>query len=106
MNLNVDGTSLLTFRGAGDPINGQTERTIVNLATGGRLTLATLAEFTEQATTQNSDILINGVSYGADPALLTFTGSGPVTGMAVVPEPSVALLSGLGLLGLLWRFRK
>ncbi|HOX03447.1 MAG TPA: PEP-CTERM sorting domain-containing protein [Candidatus Paceibacterota bacterium] len=105
MFIDVDGTSHVQYRGTGDPINGQSERTVVDLAVGGRLTLATMGEFTEQATTQNSYLLIEGNSWADDSSLLTFGGSGPFTATAVVPEPSIVLLGGLGLAGLLLRRR-
>lgn len=108
MNINVDGTSHMQYRGSGDPINGQSERTIVNLAVGARLTLPTQAEFMEQATTQNSDILVAGISFGLDSTVLSFSGAGPVTGTAVlVPEPSATILglTGAGL-ALAWRRRR
>lgn len=88
--VNVDGTSKLRFRGGGDPINSTDQPALVNLAPGAMLTLASVAEFTEQG----DSIFVNGVSFAANPNILTFDGT---TGTAV-PEPSsVLLLVGVGL---------
>ncbi|MDB4143594.1 PEP-CTERM sorting domain-containing protein [Akkermansiaceae bacterium] len=97
ITVNVDGTSSLTFRGGGDAINSQTEKTTINLSLGAQLTLPTVAEFTEQG----ADIVVNGVSFADDTSILSFSGN---TATAV-PEPTSALLSSLAALGLLRRRR-
>lgn len=92
ITLNVDSTSSLTFRGGGDPINSQIEKTTVILAPGARLTLPTVAEFTEQG----ADIEVGGISFAADPSILSFDG----TTATAVPEPSsmaFVLLAAMGL---------
>ena len=48
LEINVDSTSSLTLRGAGDSINSQIERSIVNLSPNAQLTLNSLEEFSEQ----------------------------------------------------------
>ncbi len=94
ITVNIDATSQMQYRGSGDPINGQSETTLINMVPGARLTLPTQAEFTEQATTQNSFIFVDGVSLASDPSLLSYSGAGPVTGTAI-PEPSAALIAAL-----------
>lgn len=88
--LNVDGTSSATFRGGGDPINSQgADNTVfVNLSVGAQLTLASVAEFTEQG----ADIYVNGVSFASDASILSFNG----TTATAVPEPGSLALLGLG----------
>ncbi|MGJ8695577.1 MAG: PEP-CTERM sorting domain-containing protein [Verrucomicrobiaceae bacterium] len=100
LTLNVDGTSSYTLRGAGDPINSQTETTRVNLSPGAMLTLSSVAEFTEQG----ADIFVNGVSFASDPSILSFSGN---TGTAqAIPEPSGSVLVGLAGLAVILRRRK
>lgn len=101
IEINVDSTSSLTFRGGGDPINSQTEKTTIVLQPGAQLTLPTVAEFTEQG----ADIVVGGITFAEDPSILTFSGT-TATAIAAVPEPSSSLLAALGLLGLTIRRRK
>lgn len=102
MTLNVDGTSSYTLRGAGDPINSQSEKTTINLEPGAQLTLASLAEFTEQG----ADITVNGVSFAADTSILTFSGNTATAVGTVIPEPSGVALIGLAGLAMILRRRK
>ena len=97
ITLNVDSTSSLIFRGGGDPINSQIEKTTVILAPGARLTLPTVAEFTEQG----ADIEVGGVSFAADPSILSFDG----TTATAVPEPSSMALVLLAAMSLTRRRR-
>ena len=84
IDVNIDSTSSITLLGAGDPL--PTTSTIT-LAAGAQLTLASVAEFTEQG----AQIFVNGVSFAADNSILSFAGA---TATAV-PEPGVfALLAG------------
>ncbi|MGI9241033.1 MAG: PEP-CTERM sorting domain-containing protein [Verrucomicrobiales bacterium] len=83
VTVNVDASSSASFGGGGTPINIST----VNLTPGSSLTLASLAEFTEQG----AKIFVNGVSFSEDTSILSFSGN---TGTAI-PEPT-----GLALLGL------
>jgi len=92
VTVNVDASSSASFGGGGTPINIST----VNLAPGSSLTLASLAEFTEQG----AKIFVNGVSFSSDPSILNFSGN---TGTAI-PEPSGLAL--LGLAGLACCFRR
>ena len=98
ITINVDATSSLTFRGAGDPINSQIEKTTINLERGAQLTLPSVAEFTEQG----ADIVVGGVRFVDDPSVLTFSGN---TATAAIPEPSAVLLSSLAGFALLIRRR-
>jgi hypothetical protein len=102
MTLNVDGTSSYTLRGAGDPINSQSEKTTINIAPGATLTLASVAEFTEQGL----DIMVNGVSFAADTNILTFSGNTATAVGAAIPEPSGVTLIGLAGLAMILRRRK
>jgi hypothetical protein len=98
VEVSLDGTSSLTHTGAGDPINSQGgEATRVNLVNGSQLTLASVAEFTEQG----DEIFIDGVAFNDDPSLLVFEGN---TATAV-PEPSTGFLVALAGLVLLRRQR-
>ncbi|WP_145283568.1 PEP-CTERM sorting domain-containing protein [Pirellulimonas nuda] len=96
--VNVDSTSTLRFRGGGDPINSVDQPAFVNLAPGARLTLPSVAEFTEQG----NSIFVNGVPFSdgstiLNPGILSFNGT-TGTAIAPVPEPSsAALLVGLSL---------
>ena len=101
IQVNVDSTSSLRFRGGGDPINSQTEKTTINLSPGAQLTLPSLAEFTEQG----ADIVVNGVTFAEDPSILSFSGT-TATANSVVPELSSSLFATLGALVLLGRRRK
>lgn len=85
LEINVDSTSSLTLRGAGDPINSQIERSIVNLAPNAQLTLSSLEKFSEQG----DDIYLNGVSFSQNPDILKFNGT---TGTAI-PESNSVLFS-------------
>lgn len=86
----VDSTSSLIFRGAGDPINSQTERTRILLSPGAQLTLASVAEFTEQG----ADIIVDGVSFADDSSILNFSGT-TGTAVAPIPEPGSVLFAAL-----------
>jgi len=101
IQINVDSTSSLRFRGGGDPINSQIEKTTINLSPGAQLTLASVAEFTEQG----ADIVVNGVTFAQDPSILSFSGT-TATANAVVPELSSSLFATIGALALLGRRRK
>ena len=94
--VNVDGTSSLRFRGGGDPINSQTERSIINLAPGAQLILPSAAEFTEQGV----DILVNGVAFADNTDVLMING-GTATAVAPIPEPMSIALLAMGLIGAL-----
>ena len=87
LEINVDSTSSLTLRGAGDSINSQIERSIVNLSPNAQLTLSSIQEFVEQG----DDIYLNGVSFSQNPSILKFNGT---TGTAI-PESNSVLLAGI-----------
>ena len=107
MDINVDATSSLNFRGGGDPLNGQTELSRAVLAPGGQLTFPTVAEFTEQATTQSSLIIVDGVQADGVNMNTLFSFSGSTgTALSQVPEPSSTALLGLSGLALILRRRK
>jgi len=93
LEINVDSTSSLTLRGAGDSINSQTERSIVNLSPNAKLTLSSLDQFA----VQGSDIYLNGVSFSQNPSILKFNGT---TGTAI-PEINFVLFSTIPILLLL-----
>ena len=93
LEINVDSTSSLTLRGAGDSINSQTERSIVNLSPNAKLTLSSLDQFA----LQGSDIYLNGVSFSQNPSILKFNGT---TGTAI-PEINFVLFSAIPILLLL-----
>lgn len=102
----VDGTSILEFYGAGDPINSQTELTRILLVTGSTLTLASSAEFTEQG----AEIFVNGTVYdpdgnGATPSNDALWNNTGATRVAVPEVYPVAAMGALGLLTLLRRRR-
>jgi hypothetical protein len=101
ITINVDATSSLLFRGGGDPINSQIEKTTINLEPGAQLSLASFAEFAEQG----ADIVVNGVTFADDPSILSISGT-TGTAIAPVPEPSSSILAALGALALLARRRK
>ena len=86
LEINVDSTSSLTLRGAGDSINSQIERSIVNLSPNAQLTLSSIEEFVEQG----DDIYLNGVSFSQNPSILKFNGT---TGTAIPESNSVLLAS-------------
>jgi hypothetical protein len=94
VTVNVDASSSASFGGGGTPINLST----VSLAPGSSLTLASLAEFTEQGT----KIFVNGVSFASNSTILNSSGN---TGTAI-PEPSGLALLGLAGLACLFRRRK
>ena len=98
LKINVDSTSSLTLRGAGDSINSQTERSIVNLSPNAKLTLNSVQEFSEQG----NDIYLNGVSFSQNPSILKFNGT---TGTAI-PEAHLILLSAISTIFLLGQRRK
>ena len=87
LEINVDSTSSLTLRGAGDSINSQIERSIVNLSPNAQLTLSSIEEFVEQG----DDIYLNGVSFSQNPSILEFNGT---TGTAI-PESNSVLLTAI-----------
>jgi len=93
LEINVDSTSSLTLRGAGDSINSQIERSIVNLSPNAQLTLSSIEEFAEQG----DDIYLNGVSFSQNPSILKFNGT---TGTAI-PEISSVIFSSISILLLL-----
>lgn len=98
LQINVDSTSSLTLRGAGDAINSHAERSIVNLYPNAQLTLNSLSEFTEQG----DDIYLNGVSFSQNPDILKFNGN---TGTAI-PETSFILLGAIPMILLLNKKRR
>jgi|11BtaG_2_1085332.scaffolds.fasta_scaffold15122_3 hypothetical protein len=95
LEINVDSTSSLTLRGAGDSINSQIERSIVNLSPNAKLTLDSIEEFSEQG----DDIYLNGVSFNQDPSILKFNGN---TGTAI-PEFNSILFNAIPIILLLRR---
>ena len=95
LEINVDSTSSLTLRGAGDAINSNAERSTVNLYPNAQLTLNSLSEFTEQG----DDIYLNGVSFSQNPAILKFNGN---TGTAI-PEVNSILFNAIPIILLLRR---
>ena len=98
LEINVDSTSSLTLRGAGDSINSQTERSIVNLSPNAKLTLNSVEEFSEQG----NDIYLNGVSFSQNPSILKFSGT---TGTAI-PEVNFILFSAIPVILLLNKKRR
>ena len=98
LEINVDSTSSLTLRGAGDSVNSQIERSIVNLSPNAQLTLNSLEEFSEQG----NDIYLNGVSFAQNPSILKFNGN---TGTAI-PEAHLILLSAVSTILLLSQRRR
>ena len=98
LEINVDSTSSLTLRGAGDSINSQIERSIVNLSPNAQLTLDSIEEFSEQG----DDIYLNGVSFSQNPSILKFNGN---TGTAI-PEAHLILLSAVSTILLLSQRRR
>jgi hypothetical protein len=94
--ISVDATSHLILEGAGDPLPGTST---VTLVPGATLTMASVAEFTEQG----SQIYVNGQSYDLDNSILTFSG----TTATAVPESSTsAIILGVVGLALVMRRRK
>jgi hypothetical protein len=98
LKINVDSTSSLTLRGAGDSINSQIERSIVNLSPNAQLTLDSIEEFSEQG----DDIYLNGVSFSQNPSILKFSGT---TGTAI-PEVNFILFSAIPIILLLNKKRR
>lgn len=98
LQINVDSTSSLTLRGAGDAINSHAERSIVNLHPNAQLTLNSLSEFTEQG----DDIYLNGVSFSQNPDILKFNGN---TGTAI-PEVHFVLFSAIPMILLFSKKRR
>jgi len=98
LKINVDSTSSLTLRGAGDSINSQTERSIVNLSPNAQLTLSSLDQFA----VQGDDIYFNGVSFSQNPSILKFSGT---TGTAI-PEVNFILFSAIPIILLLNKKRR
>lgn len=98
LEINVDSTSSLTLRGAGDSINSQIERSVVNLSPNAKLTLDSIEEFLEQG----DDIYLNGVSFSQNPDILKFNGN---TGTAI-PEAHLILLSAISTILLLTQRRR
>ncbi len=98
LEINVDSTSSLTLRGAGDSINSQIERSVVNLSPNAKLTLNSLEEFSEQG----DSIYLNGVSLSQNPSILKFEGT---TGTAI-PEVHFILFSAIPVILLLNKKRR
>lgn len=98
LEINVDSTSSLTLRGAGDSINSQIERSVVNLSPNAKLTLSSLNQFA----VQGDDIYLNGVSFSQNPEILKFNGN---TGTAI-PEAHLILLSSIATILLLSQKRR
>jgi hypothetical protein len=98
LEINVDSTSSLTLRGAGDSINSQTERSIINLSPNAQLSLNSLDQFIEQG----DDIYLNGVSFSQNPSILKFSGT---TGTAI-PEVNFILFSAIPIILLLNKKRR
>lgn len=94
----VDATSSITLQGGGDPLPGAA---VLNLAPGATLTMASVAEFTEQG----AQIFVNGVDFLSDSSILSFSGT-TATALAPVPEPSSTALLGLSALAFILRRRK
>ena len=82
--VNLDATSSIQFRGAGDPINSQVEPVVLNMTPGSQLTLPSVAEFTEQG----DAIFVNGINFQSDPSILSFSGT---TATAVAPPDPLSL---------------
>ena len=87
LKINVDSTSSLTLRGAGDSINSQIERSIINLSPNAQLSLNSLDQFIEQG----DDIYLNGVSFSQNPSILKFNG----TTATAIPETRFLLFSAI-----------
>lgn len=106
-DVQVDGTSSVNLRGAGDPVNSQTNGMTMTFAQGAQLTLASFAEFAEQGNdlfAANSSGQI--VSYNSDNSIFSFSGATATAQFAAVPEPgSIALLAGFGFIAYLRRKR-
>jgi len=98
LKINVDSTSSLTLRGAGDSINSQIERSIINLSPNAQLSLNSLDQFIEQG----DDIYLNGVSFSQNPSILKFSGT---TGTAI-PEVNFILFSAIPIILLLNKKRR
>lgn len=99
--LDIDGTSSATLGGGGGPINGST----VNLTAGSILAFLaeTPAAFNAEhlgKVTVNGVAAVEGVNISIDP----FNGAAGSI-ITVIPEPTISLLGGLGLLALLRRRR-
>lgn len=94
-NTTASSGSSINLLGTGDPLPLSVQ---LNLSPGADLTLSSGAQFTNQA----NQILVNGVSYASNPAVLSFNSP---TNATAVPEPGVALLAFLGCLGLTRRRR-
>ena len=93
--VDVGAPSSITLQGGGDPLPFVA---VVNLAVGAQLTMASVAEFTEQG----GQIFVDGVDFATDTSILEFSG----TTATAVPEPSSTALLGLGGLALILRRRK
>ena len=98
LKINVDSTSSLTLRGAGDSINSQIERSIINLSPNAQLSLNSLDQFIEQG----DDIYLNGVSFSQNPSILKFNG----TTATAIPETRFILFSAIPIILLLNKKRR
>jgi hypothetical protein len=98
LKINVDSTSSLTLRGAGDSINSQIERSIINLSPNAQLSLNSLDQFIEQG----DDIYLNGVSFSQNPSILKFNG----TTATAIPETRFLLFSAIPIILLLNKKRR
>lgn len=100
---NVSNGSTLTLRGAGDPLNSSVGVSRVTLAPGGSLVFNGAGEYSEHA----AEIFhsVTGNTLATTPSDFNPASGSTITAIAPIPEPSVAIFGGLGLIGLLRRRR-